>query len=148
MATSVATAVPTTSQQWNRLVVLHARIENSLAVSLQNRHQIGLSEFRALRAIANSPTSELRLQELAEVLNLNQSSISRLVGRLELAGLTVRDICTDDRRGVYSVITDSGRQRLSDAAPTYDQVLAEALEKAGREPELGGVVAALELVSV
>jgi DNA-binding MarR family transcriptional regulator len=36
-------------------------------------------------------------------------------------------MCSNDRRGIYAIITDEGRKRLEAAAPTYRRVLAEAL---------------------
>ncbi|MER5319563.1 helix-turn-helix domain-containing protein, partial [Streptosporangium roseum] len=67
---------------WQHILLLHARVENRLAAALQRRHGIGLSEFRALGHLAASPTSELRMQELADKVGLNQSSVTRLVARL------------------------------------------------------------------
>src|SRR5437764_1482688 len=88
---------------WSRVVTLHGRIEQELAKALQRRHGLGLSEYRALSRLAVAEDGGLRIQELADAIGLNQSSVSRLVARLEDAGLTRRDLCTSDRRGVYSV---------------------------------------------
>jgi DNA-binding MarR family transcriptional regulator len=148
MVTSVPNSIPITSDRWNNVVMLHARIENALALELQQQHQLGLSEFRALRAIAHHPAGELRLQEIAEVLNLNQSSVSRLVSRLEAVSLTVRDICADDRRGVYSVITETGRSRIAEAEPTYDRVLVESLAEARSDARFSDLVESMNLATV
>ncbi|GAA2111750.1 MarR family winged helix-turn-helix transcriptional regulator [Actinomadura alba] len=131
------------TQAWGRFVALHARVENDLARALQRRHGIGLSEFRALSRLAEAEDGELRMQELAELIGLNQSSVSRLVVRLESAGLTRRDMCPDDRRGVYTVITDEGRARRADADPTYERTLRESLDQAATDHRLGDLVAAL-----
>ncbi|MEV7907685.1 MarR family winged helix-turn-helix transcriptional regulator [Streptomyces anulatus] len=126
---------------WDRFVVLHTRVEADLARSLQRGHGLGLSEYRALAELAKASGGELRMQELAVALGLNQSSVTRLVARLEEAGLTRRDLCPDDRRGVYSVITDEGRAHLADAVPTYERSLAAALEQADADPALKPLVA-------
>ncbi|MGR7001234.1 MarR family winged helix-turn-helix transcriptional regulator [Yinghuangia aomiensis] len=102
---------------WDRLVTLHARVENDLSRALQRAHHLGLSEYRALCHLATAADGELRMQELADRLGLNQSSVSRLVARLEADGLTRRDLCANDRRGVYSVITDTGRARRDRIRP-------------------------------
>lgn len=47
--------------------------------------------------------TKLRMQELANHLRLNQISASRMADRLERGGLTVRDLCPDDKRRVYTV---------------------------------------------
>ncbi|MEU4533631.1 MarR family transcriptional regulator [Streptosporangium sp. NPDC023825] len=111
--------------------------------ALQRGHGLGLSEYRALGRLATAPGGCMRMQELAESVGLNQSSVTRLVARLEEAGMTRRDLCSDDRRGVYSVITDEGRTRLAAATPTYERSLAAALEQAGIDPDLTPLVLAV-----
>jgi DNA-binding MarR family transcriptional regulator len=125
------------------MLVLHARIEQELTKALQRRHGLGLSEFRALGKLVEAPGFCLRMQELAAAIGLNQSSVSRLIGRLEDAGLTERDLCEQDRRGVYSLITEAGRKRHAEAAPTYQAVLAAELDRAARDPELTPAVTAI-----
>ncbi|MBP2471305.1 DNA-binding MarR family transcriptional regulator [Crossiella equi] len=127
---------------WDRLVALHGRIENDLAKALAP-HGLGVSDYRALTRLADSPKGELRMQNLAGAIGLNQSSVSRLVARLETAGLTVRCICEEDRRGIYSEITPLGREKQAAAEPAYEAVLAAALGRAAEEPELAELVAVL-----
>lgn len=116
---------------WLELVQLVAQVEADLGKVLQARHRLGLTEFRALELLARAPDSELRMQELAAQLGLNQSSVSRMVERLERGGLTVRDLCPDDKRGVYTVLTERGRARLEGARPDYARALEVALEAHG-----------------
>ncbi|ABC83872.1 MarR family winged helix-turn-helix transcriptional regulator [Anaeromyxobacter dehalogenans] len=116
---------------WLELVQLVAQVEADLGKVLQARHRLGLTEFRALELLARAPDSELRMQELAAQLGLNQSSVSRMVERLERGGLTVRDLCPDDKRGVYTVLTERGRARLEGARPDYSRALEVALEAHG-----------------
>ncbi|MYS83062.1 MarR family winged helix-turn-helix transcriptional regulator [Embleya scabrispora] len=133
---------------WEQVVVLHARVEHDLGRTLQRRHGIGLSEYRALSRLAVAPDGELRMQELADSIGLNQSSVSRLAVRLETDGLTRRDLCPKDRRGVYSVITDEGRTRLTEAGVTYAEALTTAMAKAAADPHLADVAAALGAIPV
>ncbi|MGH3316813.1 MAG: MarR family winged helix-turn-helix transcriptional regulator [Nocardioidaceae bacterium] len=131
------------AQTWGTVVALHAWVEGRLGQALQRRHGMGLSEFRALRQLAAAKDGELRMQELAELIGLNQSSASRLVSRLEAVELTRRDHCPDDRRGVYTVITDEGRAHLEDADPTYETTLGDALDKAAASDRFRDVVGLL-----
>ncbi|HYG43610.1 MAG TPA: MarR family transcriptional regulator [Bordetella sp.] len=117
------------SEAWLNLIQVVANVESDLGKVLQARHGLGLSEYRALEILAQSPDSELRMQELATHLRLNQSSVSRMVERLERSGLTVRDLCPDDKRGVYTVLTEQGRARLESAQPDYQQALDAALKE-------------------
>ncbi|MFT3778061.1 MAG: MarR family transcriptional regulator [Ottowia sp.] len=78
-----------------------------------------------------SQDGELRMQELAALLGLNQSSVSRMVERQERAGLTVRDLFPDDKRGVYTVLTEQGRACVGRRAARHEQALGAALKAHG-----------------
>ncbi|MFJ3788045.1 MarR family winged helix-turn-helix transcriptional regulator [Kitasatospora sp. NPDC090091] len=118
------------ARMWSRLTALHAQVESRLAAALQRRHGLGLSEYRALGLLAEAPKGELRMQDLAAGLGLNQSSVTRLVARLHAADFTYRDSCPDDKRGVYTVITEPGRARRQEARGTYEETLGAALDEA------------------
>ncbi len=126
-------------------MVLHARIEHELTKALHRRHGLGLSEYRALARLNDcfEVGSSVRMQELADALGLNQSSVSRLVARLEEAGLSERDICEQDRRGIYTMVTPAGTKRLAEATPTYQETLRQALDQAAEDPDLRDAVTAL-----
>lgn len=132
-----------TARMWSRLTALHAHVEGRLGTALQRRHGLGLSEYRALGLLAEAPKSELRMQDLAAGLGLNQSSVTRLVARLNAADFTYRDLCPDDKRGVYTVLTDAGRLRHREARGTYEETLAAALDEAATgTPDLAPLLAA------
>lgn len=125
------------------MLTLHAHVETRLATALQRRHGLGLSEYRALVFLDDAPDNELRMQELAAKLGLNQSSVTRLVARLNSADLTYRDLCPEDKRGAYTVLTDTGRTRYRQARPTYDETLTAALaEAADADPAVAGFLSA------
>lgn len=125
--------MPNKSDSWLRLIQTVASVEADLGEVLQVQHGLGLSEYRALQVLSRSTNSELRMQDLATHLRLNQSSVSRMVERLERSGLALRDLCPDDKRGVYAVLTDKGRERLVSAQPDYDNALDGALRDNGGE---------------
>ncbi|MFJ2477785.1 MarR family winged helix-turn-helix transcriptional regulator [Streptomyces sp. NPDC087659] len=143
--TAIPQAPTASSDQamWNRVLALHAHVERQLTQTLQRNHGIGLSEFRALECLVQASDGELRMQDLADKVGLGQSSVTRLVGRLGAAGFAFRDLCPDDKRGVYAVITDEGRQRYAVARGAYGEVLSAALNAAGAVPELARTVQAL-----
>jgi DNA-binding MarR family transcriptional regulator len=121
------------SDLWFNMVQMVATIEADLSKALQATHGVGLSEYRALQVLARSPDSELRMQELASYLKLNQSSVSRMAERLERQGLAIRDLCPDDKRGVYTVLTQKGRELVDRAVADYEAALDEALKAQGRD---------------
>ena len=67
------------------------------------------------------------MTELADVVHLTQGTCSRVVARLEDEGLACRNMCPDDRRGIFAALTPAGRERVAAAAPTYRRVIAATL---------------------
>jgi DNA-binding MarR family transcriptional regulator len=128
---------------WRRMVELHNLISRALDASLQRDSRISLTEFEVLDALGLSPDGDLRMQELADVALLSQSALSRLIGRLEDAGLVERVVCEDDRRGRYIGITAKGREQLDTLCPLYDRVLAETVAAALLRPDLADLARAL-----
>lgn len=109
---------------WTTITATVGEIEASLNRWLTQNHGLGLTDFRALTLLGESPERELRITELAAQVGLNQSSTTRLVARLEAKGLVVRDTCPDDGRGIYAVITDAGLTLARALAEPYSERLA------------------------
>lgn len=108
---------------WRELLARHAVTWCALERELGDKHDLGVSEFEVLDHMCESESGKHRVQELADVVHLSQSALSRLISRLEKAGLVCRDMCVQDRRGVYVTITDAGRARHAEALPTHRAVL-------------------------
>lgn len=112
---------------WRQLAQFVASSDAALAKVLQTKHGIGLTEFLALDFLVSSANEELRMQDLSGRLHLNQSSVTRLVERLERQGLTKRDVCPDDKRGIYTVLTETGKRKVEDARPDYEGYSLQAM---------------------
>jgi DNA-binding MarR family transcriptional regulator len=122
-----STRTPDLQAAWRDLMSEHARVSEALEHALQERHELSLSEFEVLQRLVESPEGHRRMQELADEIHLSQSALSRLVGRLEEAGLATRAICDHDRRGIWACVTPAGRTAQKKAAPTHREVLATTL---------------------
>ncbi|GAB2522655.1 MarR family winged helix-turn-helix transcriptional regulator [Nocardiopsis aegyptia] len=119
-----------TGAEWARIATFASAVDASLGKWLTERYGIGLTEYRAIAHLAQAPDRELRVNDLAQKVGLNQSSVTRLVSRLESKDLTVRDVCPDDGRGVYAVITERGRTLLQEVRAPYEERLLELLRDA------------------
>ncbi|MET0236588.1 MAG: MarR family transcriptional regulator [Kibdelosporangium sp.] len=72
-----------------------------------------------LAQLADAEDQRLRMAELAEAVLLSRSGVTRLVDRLERAGLVMRERVDGDGRGVVARLTPAGANRLSIAARTH-----------------------------
>ncbi|GAA4934574.1 MarR family winged helix-turn-helix transcriptional regulator [Streptomyces coeruleoprunus] len=118
-------------ERWCMAVRLLGRVEKQLDEALQHGHGLPLSEYRALCALRHPDSGpSLRMGELADRIGLKDSTVTRLVGRLEARGLAERTSPAGDGRAVAASITPAGRQRHAEATPTYRAALGEALEAA------------------
>ena len=119
-------------QAWRALI----RAQSSLACQLEREliaaEGLPLAWYEVLLALDRAPEGALRLQQLMSTVLMTKSGVSRLVDRMEEAGLVARTGCPSDRRGAYAVITDAGREKLRRAAPVHargiDRYLAGVLD--------------------
>ncbi|MBB4950614.1 DNA-binding MarR family transcriptional regulator [Kitasatospora gansuensis] len=116
---------------WRELLARHAATACALDRELGELNGLGMSEFEVLERLfedeRGSDREKLRVQDLAHQVHLSQSALSRLIGRLEKAGLVERAMCAADRRGIYVMLTEAGRQRYREARPVHREVLARTL---------------------
>jgi DNA-binding MarR family transcriptional regulator len=114
---------------WRELARTYTRVSAALEAALQQRHAISASEFELLTTLSATDGGYLRMQRLAEATGLPLSTTSRLVSRMESVGLLARYLCPDDRRGVFTQITDAGRTTQADAAETFGGTLDDVFPK-------------------
>jgi len=72
-----------------------------------------------LITLESAPGRKRRMAELADSVLLSRSGMTRLVDRLAKEELLERDLCTDDGRGCYAVLTEKGAELLATARPTH-----------------------------
>jgi DNA-binding MarR family transcriptional regulator len=110
---------------WRRFLRAHAQLTRRLESELLAEKNLPLATYDVLVQLVESPTRRLRMSELAERVLLSRSGLTRLVDRLEREGLVRREPCEDDARGMYTVLTDAGFERLRGATPTHLRGVAE-----------------------
>jgi DNA-binding MarR family transcriptional regulator len=104
---------------WRAFLNAHAAAVGAIERELAAADCISLTWYDVLVALWEAPQHRLRLHELAQTVVLSRSGLTRLVDRLEAAGLLRREACADDRRGAYAVLTDDGRAAQLRAWPIY-----------------------------
>ena len=114
---------PLERDAWGGLVVTQGSLRRALDAALQERHHLSHGEFEVLLLLSWSPERRLRLSDLAARSMLTLSGMSRLVDRLEQAGLVERAVAAEDRRGAYARLTEAGLALLAAAKATESAVV-------------------------
>ena len=81
-----------------------------------------------LWGLEQAPEQRLRMSELADKVVLSRSNLTRLIDRLEEAGLVARERSAEDRRGAYAVLTEQGRNLRRRMWPPYQAAIRELFE--------------------
>src|SRR5258705_13664366 len=87
---------------------------------LRESHELPLAFFESLLFISRARGSSMRVGDLARALRVTVGGTSKLVDRIERAGLIARQPDPDDRRASRVALTAAGRRRLSAAGKTYE----------------------------
>jgi DNA-binding MarR family transcriptional regulator len=104
---------------WAGFLQTHAALARELDTDLRAAHGLPLTDFEILLWLANQPCEGMRMAALADTVLLSPSGLSRAVERLETRGLVQRIPCTEDRRGAYAALTESGRELVCTAGATH-----------------------------
>jgi DNA-binding MarR family transcriptional regulator len=91
----------------------------TIDAELARAHAIPLTWYDVLLELNAAPDRRLRMQELADRVVLSRTRVSRLVDDIVAAGLVTKTREEDDRRVVWTTITDRGRAELKATAPLY-----------------------------
>jgi DNA-binding MarR family transcriptional regulator len=116
------------SAVWALFLTTHAVLLEVMERRLAEAGLPPLAWYDALWALERAAERRLRLSDMAEAMVISRSNLTRLVDRLEEAGLVKRERSEDDRRGAYAVITARGAQMRRRMWPVYSQAIAELFE--------------------
>jgi DNA-binding MarR family transcriptional regulator len=121
MASTTSTQ-PLTRQElaaWRGLLRVHAALTRELDSELASAHDLPLSSYEVLLFLHTAPDGRMRMSELADIALLSRSGLTRLVDRLENAGMLERRACPEDARGYFAAITAAGRRAFLEARVTH-----------------------------
>jgi DNA-binding MarR family transcriptional regulator len=104
---------------WILFLESYRRVIVTLDDELQSERGLSLAWYDVLIQLFDAPDHRLRMNELASVVLLSKSGLTRLVDRMEAAGLVERASSPTDRRGSFAVLTPRGEQVFRKAAPVH-----------------------------
>ena len=93
---------------------LIAAIERDLA-----EHNLRLGDYQVFVYLSETPNRSMRMCDLADLLQLSPSGLTRRLDGLVKAGFVTREASTDDRRVMLATLTPSGLSALEAAAPDH-----------------------------
>lgn len=108
---------------WQAVLGAHASVTTDVERALREAELPPLPWYDVLWSLRRSPDRRLRMSALAEAVTLSRGGLTKLVDRIETAGLLRREACTTDRRGYDAVLTDEGNEMLRRMWPVYSGVL-------------------------
>jgi DNA-binding MarR family transcriptional regulator len=94
---------------WFRFVRAHRCLIREIERRLAAAGLPAYAWYDALWGLESGPDGARRMSELADVMAIERYNLTRLVDRLEAEGLVIRSRASDDGRGAYAAITESGK---------------------------------------
>jgi DNA-binding MarR family transcriptional regulator len=104
---------------WRGWIAASMLLPDRLSRDLQEEHGLTGTDYQILVELSESPERRMRMSTLADRTLLSRSRLSHQVDRMERAGLVTREVCTQDGRGMYAVLTDRGWDTIVAAAPDH-----------------------------
>ena len=122
-------------QLFGLLLETNARLSRRLGLELEAECELPLAWFDVLLQLRRSPDGRLKMNEIADKIVHSSGGTTRLVDRIEVAGLVARQSCPSDRRAIHVAITDAGNAKLDEALNVHLDYLDESLAKQLTEVE-------------
>ncbi len=122
-------------QLFGLLLETNARMSRSLGLELEAECELPLAWFDVLLQLRRSPDGRLKMNEIADAIVHSSGGTTRLVDRIEVAGLVERQNCPSDRRAIHVAITEAGNVKLDEALTVHLEYLDESLAKRLTENE-------------
>ena len=126
--------------EWTtELIRLEIALWDRVDARLRESHDLPLAFFEPLHVISRAPEGRMRVGDLAGGLRITVGGTSKLVDRIEQAGLIAREPDPDDRRASRVALTTAGKRKLNAALKSYEAEVAGIL---------GGVLGSEEQVQM
>jgi len=132
------------SHAWAAFLTAHAVLVEAVEARLAKASLPPLAWYDVLWALERFGAGRRRMHELAELVVLSRSNLTRLVDRLEKARLVRRVPSEDDRRGAYAEITAEGRKLRRRMWPVYAAAIDELFGAHLTKTETEGVGRAMD----
>jgi len=109
---------PREMKAWRSYIIASRRLLDALDSDLDG-HDLSMADYEVLAQLSEAPDRRMRMSELAEIAMLSKSRLSHRMKVMEKAGWVRREVCGDDKRGSFAVMTEKGWRAIVKAAPDH-----------------------------
>ena len=109
---------PREMKAWRSYIIASRRLLEALDSDLEG-HDLSMADYEVLAQLSDAPDRRMRMSELAEIAMLSKSRLSHRMKVMEKAGWVRREICSEDKRGSFAVMTEKGWRAIVKAAPDH-----------------------------
>jgi DNA-binding MarR family transcriptional regulator len=110
---------PPVMNAWYAFLAGHRALETILSRELEAACEMSLTWFDVLGQLGRAPGRRLTMTQLAGAILFSKSGLTRLVDRMEEAGLVERLAFPGDRRSLHIALTDAGEKKFRQALPIH-----------------------------
>jgi DNA-binding MarR family transcriptional regulator len=114
---------------WEGISRAHWSLVAAIERDMLPKTGIALGWYQVLAQLSQAPDGRLRFQDLARVVGITDSGASRRLEQMLKAGLIERYVCASDRRGVYALMTDQGKETYARAHAVFVKSIERNLEQ-------------------
>ena len=111
---------------WEAMVHAHGQLITTVEQALSEADLPPVDWYNVLAPILASADGALRPRDLGCGVQISRSGLTRLLDRMEAAGVVERRRCDVDRRGSYVAITDEGKETAERMRTVIENRLAES----------------------
>jgi DNA-binding MarR family transcriptional regulator len=108
---------------WRSLLDTHAVLIAGVAQAFAEEDLPPLTWYDVLSAVQRAPDHIARPRDIGCGVAMSRSGMTRLLDRIEAAGLVERRACDVDRRGTFVHLTKAGEAMLERMRPVYEREL-------------------------
>jgi len=138
---------PSTLNAWHAFLTSHKLLETILSRELESACGLSLAWFDVLVQLRLAPEQRLTMTHLASAIMFSKSGLTRLVDRMEEAGLVRRLARPGDRRSLHIALADAGAETLGQALPIHLEAVKRHFAAYIQDGEAVAVELALERIA-
>ena len=114
---------------WVNLLQVNQVVDRAVEQRLKESEDLSLAEFEVLARLSAASGRRLKMVDIANLLLASKSGVTRIVDRLEKAGLVEREIPRENRRIVYAQLSPTGVETFCRARNVFNEAIEDSFSQ-------------------